>query len=235
MMHRLTRSAATAGLCAALVGAAWGQQTRDLSASDRARITRDAQAAKDDPATRKDLVDQAMRQAAPGKINIPDQKTPAAIIDPAKIARQYSQMKSPERREAETNELMVFVSTSMPTGSLERVARDSRKVSGMIVMRGASKGVGPGKWVASIQDMKPLTDNGGQVQLHPDLFERYAITKVPALVIAPDAEAGCTEDACREFAVVYGDVSLEFGLQRLADRKDTIGAIARSYLVRLKK
>jgi type-F conjugative transfer system pilin assembly protein TrbC len=203
---------------------------------ERDRIAREEQAASsnDSAAQRKSLMDQAARQAQPAKINIPDARFAAPnTIDPEKIARQFNDIQTPAKRDDETNELMVFVSTSMPKGSLERAARDSRRASGMMVMRGASKGVGPGKWAQSIADMKPMTDNGGEVSLHPDLFERYGIKKVPAMVIAPEAQAGCDDDACREFAVIYGDVSLDYALERLVERKDAIGAIARARLAKL--
>jgi type-F conjugative transfer system pilin assembly protein TrbC len=211
--------------------------------SDQARRQRvDAAAIKaeqDSHAQRNSAMDQAARAAQPARVYIPDSPaapaTPAGVVDPDRIARQFSDIKGPEKREEETNELILFVSLSMPTGSLERAARDVKKTSGMLVMRGASRGVGPGKWVESIADMKPMTDNGGEVFLHPDMFDRYNIKKVPALVIAPDAQAGCTEDACREFAVIYGDVSLEYALDQLTERKDSIGRIARERLALLGK
>lgn len=206
------------------------------NAAERERITREALAASsaDTTAQRKSMMDQAARQAQPAKINIPNAK-PAApnTIDPEKIARQFTDIKTPEKREEESNELMVFVSTSMPKGSLERAARDSRRAKAMMVMRGASKGVGPGRWAQSIADMKPMTDNGGEVSLHPDLFERYGIKKVPAMVIAPEAQAGCDDDACREFAVIYGDVTLDYALEQFVLRRDSIGAIARARLAKL--
>lgn len=205
------------------------------SQAERARLLQDAERAQETQGQRKALIDQASRQAQPAKIQIPDAAPSKIKIDPEKIARQYNDIRGPEKQNKESNEVMVFVSTSMPKGSLERAGRDSRLTSSMIVMRGASKGVGPGKWVASVEAMKPLTDNGGEVFLHPDLFIRYGITKVPAVVVAPEAQAGCDEDACREFAVVYGDVSLAYALERLADRKDNIGAIARARLQKIKQ
>lgn len=205
------------------------------SQADRAKLLQDAERAQGSDTQRRALIDQASRQAQPAKILIPESAPSKIKIDPEKIARQYSEIRGPEKREKESNEVMVFVSTSMPKGSLERVGRDSRLTGSMVVMRGASKGVGPGKWVASVEAMKPLTDNGGEVFLHPDLFVRYGITRVPAVVVAPEAQAGCDEDACREFAVVYGDVSLAYALERVADRKDNIGAIARARLQKIKQ
>lgn len=211
-------------------------QGTDATLKDRQRVLNDAQSSTAlDAQQRKALVDQAANKAQPSTIKIPDAPKGTISIDPERIARQYSEIKGPEKREKETNELMVFVSTSMPTASLEKVAAQSRQASAMIVMRGASKGVGPGKWIASVQAMKPLTDNGGEVFLYPEMFERYGIKRVPAIVVAPDAQGGCSEDACREYAVVYGDVSLDYALERLVDRKDSVGAIARARLAKMKK
>ena len=186
---------------------------------------------------RKETVDKALQQAAPTTINIIPNKAGSGVVDPEAIAKQYSQIKSaaPEKRDDDTNELLVFVSLSMPKGSLERAARDSRKAGASLIMRGVSKGVGPGRWVQSMAALEPLTQNGAEVSLHPDLFERYGIKRVPAIVVAAEPSAGCAEDACREFAVIYGDVSLAYALERLTERTDVIGAISRQRLTKLEK
>jgi conjugal transfer pilus assembly protein TrbC len=196
-----------------------------------------AAANQDSGAQRKEMVDKALMQAQPAKINIVPNKTGIGAIDPEAIAKQYSQIKSaaPEKRDDDTNELMVFVSLSMPKGSLEKAARDTRKAGASLIMRGVSKGVGPGRWVQSMAALEPLTKNGGEVSLHPDLFERYGIKRVPAIVVAAEPSAGCSEDACRDFAVIYGDVSLSYALERLTDRNDAIGAISRQRLSKLEQ
>lgn len=186
----------------------------------------------------KDLMDRAAQQARPAKINIaPALKSDVGMIDPEAIAKQYAQIQheAPIKQDEDTNEVMVFVSLSMPKGSLERVARDTRKAGASIVMRGVSKGVGPGRWAQSMAALEPLTKSGGEVSLAPDLFERYGIKRVPAIVIASDPVAGCTQDACREYAVIYGDVSLGYAFERLTDRNDAIGSIARKRLAKLEK
>lgn len=211
-------------------------QTLSQKRSDQLNAAQ-AAADQDSGAQRKEMVDKAQMQAQPAKINIAPSKTGVGVIDPEAIARQYSQIKSAptDSREADSNELMVFVSMSMPTGSLERVARDSRKAGASLIMRGVSKGVGPGRWVQSMAALEPLTKNGGEVSLHPDLFESYGIRRVPAIVVAADPSAGCSDDACRAFAVIYGDVSLAYALERLADRKDVIGSISRQRLSKLEQ
>lgn len=222
----------TAGLCfsGAFAQTPLPSRNEQLNAAQAA-------AAQDSGVQRKEMVDKAQMQAQPAKINIAPSKTGVGVIDPEAIARQYSQIKSAptDSRDGDTNELMVFVSLSMPTGSLERVARDSRKTGATLIMRGVSKGVGPGRWVQSMAALEPLTKNGGEVSLHPDLFERYGIRRVPAIVVAADPSAGCSDDACRAFAVIYGDVSLAYALERLADRKDVIGSISRQRLSKLEQ
>lgn len=206
--------------------------------SENSKILLDAENAQPTDARRAELLNQALRQAKSAKTLVPELSSGATNttkIDPEKIARQYSEIRNPGNMEKESYELMIFVSTSMPEGSLARVGRDSRLMGAAVVMRGASKGVGPTKWRASIDAIKPLTDNGGEVLLHPDLFTRYGITKVPAVVVAPEAQAGCADDACRDFAVVYGDVTLAYALERLAERRDKVGAIAESRLKKIKR
>jgi conjugal transfer pilus assembly protein TrbC len=188
---------------------------------------------------RVELLDKAERQMQPGrKLDIqpatpPTISTKDTIIDPEKIARQFNQINT-KPKEEDTNEVMIFVSTSMPKGSLQRIARDAKTTNSLIAIRGASQGVGPGLWVKSVADLKPMTDLGVEVQYHPDLFDRYAIKRVPAVVVAPEPVAGCTEDACRPYAVLYGDVTLDYALERLANRKDGIGTVARERLKKMR-
>ena len=214
---------------------AWAQ-TSSQKRSDQLNAAQ-AAANQDSGVQRKEMVDKALMQAQPAKINIEPSKTGVGVIDPEAIAKKYSQIKSaaPEKRDDDTNELMVFVSLSMPKGSLERAARDTRKAGASLIMRGVSKGVGPGRWVQSMAALEPLTKNGGEVSLHPDLFERYGIKRVPAIVVSAEPNAGCSEDACRDFAVIYGDVSLSYALERLTDRNDAIGAISRQRLSKLEQ
>lgn len=239
-MKKLTFKAMAMSLAIVVSLASAVPSVAQPTAAKRAETIRDAQASadQDSGAKRKELIDRAMQNATPAKINIPSSDKPSVgVIDPEAIARQYSQIKAPplDKREDEANELMVFVSLSMPKASLERAALDSKKASSSIIMRGVSKGVGPGKWIQSMTALEPITNTGTAVSLDPDLFERYGIKRVPAVVVAADPKAGCSQDACREFAVVYGDVTLAYALERLTERKDAIGAIARERLAKLEK
>lgn len=219
-----------------VAGAAQAQVPRNQATRMDQLNAATAAAQQDNGGLRRDTLDRALQQATPARINIPASgKSSPATIDPEAIARQYAQIKNqaPGKRDEDTNEVMVFVSLSMPKGSLERAARDTRKAGAAILMRGVSKGVGPGRWVQSMAALEPLTKNGGEVSLAPDLFERYGIKRVPAVVVAADPASGCVEDACREYAVIYGDVSLAYALDRLTDRQDSVGAIARRRLAKL--
>jgi conjugal transfer pilus assembly protein TrbC len=197
-----------------------------------------AASARDTAEQRKELMGRAAALATPGKINIsPATKANVGVIDPEAIAKQYAQVQhqAPGKRDEDKNEVMVFVSLSMPKASLERASRDTRKAGAALVMRGVTRGVGPGRWAQSMAALEPITKNGGEVSLHPDLFERYGIKRVPAVVVATEPTGGCSEDSCREYAVVYGDVTLSYSLDRLTDRTDAIGAIARQRLAKLEQ
>lgn len=215
---------------------AFGALAQTAQSASQIKNSRQVPVSKDQ---RIDLLNKAESRMQQGRkldiqpVTPPSVSTKDSIIDPEKIARQYNQINT-QTKEDDTNEVMIFVSTSMPTGSLQRIARDAKTTSSLIAVRGASQGVGPGLWVKSIADLKPMTDLGVEVQYHPDLFERYAIKRVPAIVVAPEPVAGCTEDACRSYAVLYGDVTLDYALERLTNRKDGIGRIARERLSKMK-
>lgn len=235
--HSLPTLVITLTLAASLVSPSLHAQSTSYKRVEQINAAQ-AAAAQDTAEERKGVMDRAAALATPGKINIaPATKASVGVIDPEAIAKQYAQVQhqAPGKRDEDTNEVMVFVSLSMPKASLERASRDTRKAGAALVMRGVTKGVGPGRWAQSMAALEPITKNGGEVSLHPDLFERYGIKRVPAVVVATEPTAGCSEDSCREYAVIYGDVSLSYSLDRLTDRTDAIGAIARQRLAKLEK
>jgi conjugal transfer pilus assembly protein TrbC len=211
------------------------------SVGKRQDVLREAHtnSAKDTTQLRKDLVDRASQDMSPATINIPGAGSmpSPSMIDPAAIARQYAQIKAQPigKKDDETTDVLIFASLSMPKASLERMAADSKRAGSMVIMRGVAKGVGPGKWVHSVAALEPITRQGVAVSLDPDLFERYSIKRVPAVVVATEPKGGCSEDACREYAVVYGDVSLAYALGKLSERTDPIGVIARDKLAKLER
>lgn len=127
------------------------------------------------------------------------------------------------------NQLVMFVSSSMPLNTLRNYARDLSKVGGVMVMRGTVGGI------SKMQETINLTRNvlvanptcegakckmwGTEMLIDPMLFRLYDIKRVPALIYQPDMhiQSYCDglENATKASAVVYGDGSVRRLLERM--------------------
>lgn len=155
-------------------------------------------------------------------------------VDPAAIAEQYKNL-GKQATDADAPELIVFVSLSMPEASLKRIGEQARRAGAVVAFRGPKFGLKKGTWNASMEALKPVVDTGADVQIHPELFTRYNVSVVPTVVVAASPQAGCQEDACAAAsAAVVGDVSLDYALDQLSERKDLVGKTARMRLDRLR-
>lgn len=155
-----------------------------------------------------------------------------AAADPARIAEQY-RAASGKPGDHRDSRVIVFASLSMPTESLRRLAADAALAGVPIYFRGLRYGLGPGKTQRGLAELQPLVELGASVQIHPEAFEMYGVRSVPVFVVA-SGSGECGRSSC-ENAVgrVSGDVSLGYALQKLADRRDDVGAVARAALARM--
>lgn len=110
--------------------------------------------------------------------------------------------------------VLIFVSFSMPEATLQRLLDQAARAGATIVLRGLVNG--------SIRDtvtrMQALIGSRRvAVQIDPEAFDRYAITRTPTFVLAMD---GAATEACasrargstQQFAKVTGDVTLEYAM-----------------------
>lgn len=157
-------------------------------------------------------------------------------FDPAALAAKYQTMKdATSKASKDSNELMVFVSLSMPPATLKRIGEQAKRAGAVVVFRGLKYGLRKGAWADSMNALKPIADTGADVQVNPELFERFHIQVVPTLVVASSAPEGCQGNQCEAGSVaVVGDVSMDYALETLAPRKDAIGRIAREREARIK-
>ncbi|MCX7214650.1 MAG: type-F conjugative transfer system pilin assembly protein TrbC [Burkholderiales bacterium] len=157
-------------------------------------------------------------------------------FDPAALAEKYRTMKDAASKAAkDSNELMVFVSLSMPAASLKRIGEQAKKAGAVVVFRGLKYGLRKGAWADSMNALKPIADTGADVQINPELFERFHVQVVPTLVVASSAPEGCQGNQCEAGSVaVVGDVSMDYALETLSPRKDAIGRIAQERNARIK-
>lgn len=151
------------------------------------------------------------------------------------------QMRDPEAApQKPLPQAFVLVSFSMPQASLERLARDAKDAGVPLVFRGvpetkaSSDSKVPLLNPQSLSAFQPLIDSGADVQLNPELFSEFNIRQVPALIIKEEnstSSDGRTQSA--KAVIVPGDVTLGYALDRLTDRKDSVGETARALRAKL--
>lgn len=134
-------------------------------------------------------------------------------------------------------EALLLVSLSMPEASLKRLAADAKDAGVPLVFRGvpvdpkapANK---PLLNPQSLQAFNFLVELGASVELNPEIFKEFGVTKVPMLIIrkhqqkSPGSSDSCGNqdaDAAQNAALVLGDVTLGYMFDTLTDRQDEIG------------
>lgn len=150
-------------------------------------------------------------------------------IDPLDLAKQYKQISGTVSEDDRFN-VLVFVSLTMPEEALKRIGQDAKKIGAVVVMRGMKYGLKPGTWADSLEAIKPLAGTGANVQINPELFKQFGIRAVPTFAVSanPVGDKGCGDGACAAgIATVVGDVTMEYALGIIGDRRDAVGKIAR--------
>jgi len=140
-------------------------------------------------------------------------------VDVAALARQYQAM--PTAASSSTlPQLLIFISFSMPTASLQALQQQANAVGGQLVIRGLIDN-SLRKTADAVSNV--LVNGRGGLSIDPPAFTRYHITQVPAFVVTH----GQDDD---DFDVVYGNVTLEAALTELANKGDAASDVAASYL-----
>ncbi|TWI69297.1 type-F conjugative transfer system pilin assembly protein TrbC [Pseudoduganella lurida] len=153
--------------------------------------------------------------------------------DPAALAQRYAEQAGAQAPAA-PQRLYVFVSLSMPTASLVKLAAQAARLDVPLVLRGlvdhslartASR-------LADIIQAAP----GSRFEIDPRAFRQLAITQVPAFALAastPPCGGTCTQRP--EHRIVMGDVTLDYALERMARGDDVPAQSAKALLGRLKE
>lgn len=113
-------------------------------------------------------------------------------IDPLTLANKYQAAgvgQGPAKQE-----LMVFISTSMPTKALVMLGQQAKATGAILVMRGMVAPLGTkGAMQKTMEALQPVGATGAQIQIDPEAFTRYNVKAVPTFVIASKDE-GCSSD-----------------------------------------
>jgi len=79
------------------------------------------------------------------------------------------------------NQILVFVSFSMPEASLKGLTRDAQQHNAVLIMRGLYQN----SFAKTAQKLQEL---GISVDIHPELFETHHVTSVPTFVRLEDGQ-----------------------------------------------
>jgi conjugal transfer pilus assembly protein TrbC len=145
----------------------------------------------------------------------------AHATDPFAVAERVRQTSSNlgfDPNDGQNAQLLVFVSFSMPETSLNRIAVETAKAGGVMVLRGFVED----SLKKTVAASEKLTNLGAQLQINPQLFQQYAITSVPAYVVAKNVDDGSScagGTQCIDHLVLEGDTSLRSVLERMSSGK----------------
>ena len=132
--------------------------------------------------------------------------------------------------------LIVFVSLAMPRPTLQRLVDQAARARASVVLRGMANG-SLRDTVAQIQPL--IGSRQVAVQIDPQAFDRFAITRVPSFVLVRDGARpeACVSGTCAaagDFARVAGDVSLDYALEHLRGAAPAFQQDAGLFLARLR-
>ena len=159
---------------------------------------------------------------SPGN-NFPQIPAPApSAVDIQALARRYE----PRAQARKTDDLMIFVSFSMPAASLKRIVAQGRQVGASVVLNGFKNN----SMKETTQAIQNLGEGRGHVVVNPNAFVKYRIRSVPAVVLTkPNASDQLDAEGCAlpdTYAAVTGDVSLDYSLDTIARRDARFSEVA---------
>jgi len=170
-------------------------------------------------------------------MTIPAEKLNAAraapIADPMEIASRYKNLD--QRPDAPTEDLLVFISTSMPIEALRKLGNQARRARAILVLRGIKGGLSKNNYEETLRILKPVVETGASIQINPNLFKQFSVKTVPTFVLTEPGRAsqGCEGNSCMAGSIsVQGDVSLDYALEYFSQHG---GAMARVAEERLRK
>jgi conjugal transfer pilus assembly protein TrbC len=124
----------------------------------------------------------------------------------------------------------------MPRPTLQRLVDQAARVKASIVLRGFANG-SLRDTVAQVQGL--IGSHQVAVQIDPQAFDRYAVTRVPTFVLVRDGArpVACASGSCApadSFLRTSGDVSLDYVLEHMRRSAPGFGPPADTFLKRIK-
>ena len=133
--------------------------------------------------------------------------------------------------EQNASNVIIFISFSMPKESIKGWLDEAAKIHAPVVIRGLVNN----SFKETLKCMNTLmSDNKGGLQLDPTLFRQFQVSKVPAVVVRKSIQCSPNQSCMNDYDIVYGDVHLDYALQAVIRRNDTLSSIAKIELKRLR-
>ena len=168
---------------------------------------------------------EAARQTVPGS----SRETPAPLP-----AERHAPSLAAGR--ANTPEILLFTSLSVPAASWRQWAREAARIGAPLVMRGVAAG-SLRATVKRIGDRLGGAEAG--VAIDPHLFRLFGVTRVPAVIVVPGGvpacrSPGCSDDPPPPHDRVTGNIGLAAALEAIAAEGSAARDAARRHLARLR-
>ena len=168
---------------------------------------------------------QSARQTVPGSSRETAAPLPAERHAPSLAAGR-----------ANTPEILLFTSLSVPAASWRQWARDAARIGAPLVMRGVAEG----SLRATVKRIGGrLGGAEAGVAIDPRLFRLFGVTRVPAVVVVPGGvpacrSRGCSDDPPPPHDRVTGNIGLAAALEAIAAEGSAGRDAARRHLASLR-
>jgi conjugal transfer pilus assembly protein TrbC len=173
-------------------------------------------------------------------------------IDLDALMARYGAMRPTPALASDREQLLVFISASVPTDLLRRLAQQATRIGAPLVLRGVVGDDFPAT-AAFMRDILGEPENDGRppatsskqgssqrkprALIDPTLFARFDVRQVPAVVLVPDgacmAGIRACPDATPAHVHVAGDVTLDYALDHIARTHPEAKSVAEALLARL--
>lgn len=168
-----------------------------------------------------DQAEQSAKNPSAVMPNVPMNNIGSQGIDIADLANQKRQTSG----WGEPDDLLIFVSFSMPEATLRSIASQAAKAKAIVVFRGIPGGLTNKSWQAAMNRIKPLAATGANIQIDPEQFKRYDIQSVPSYVLALNNKnqkiESCSPEGCMAKSIkATGDASVSYVLEQWTSTRD---------------
>jgi conjugal transfer pilus assembly protein TrbC len=119
----------------------------------------------------------------------------------------YWQLSWAQNHNYPTEQILIFVSFSMPEKSLKEWLIAAHKINANVIVRGLINN----SFKTTLNKIYQLSKStGGGMLLDPIIFKELGVTQIPAVAIV-------NTNNHKDFNIIYGDVTLDYALQKLRE------------------